>query len=386
MQYDVIIVGAGIPGLALANILPKSLKIALIDARQPLIDLNNSDLTNPRVSAINLKSQAIFQQIHVWDTIKKTSSPFRGIQVWDETGKGEVHFHAFEIDEPHLGNIIENNSMQQALLSSLSDVDCYFANSPQKLVVNEKYAELELQNSLKISGQLIIGADGAHSWVRETSNIKLNQNSYQQNALTAIVETENTHQEIARQVFLPDSILAFLPLSAANKSSIVWSCNLQKATKILRLKESEFNEEITRAFNNRLGKVKRLSPLQDFSLTMRHAENYVKHRVALIGDAAHTLHPLAGQGLNLGLLDVMKLNEVINQAYNKHRDIGALDTLRRYERARKDHNALMIKIMEMFKQVFANQNETAIYLRSNALNLTQRLKFIKRFFMRFAAG
>lgn len=384
MQYDILIIGGGIVGLTFAAQLSPSLNVAIIDSQDQPISWQPNNVSQ-RVSAINLQTQTIFQQINIWDDLYNMRvSPFRGVEVWDAKGNGKIHFNCFDIAEPHLGHIVENATMQQALLSQLNQVDFFYSTIPQDVLIDENKVELQLQNNKKITAKLIIGADGASSWLREQIKIPIHTRSYQQHAFTATVETEISHQQIARQVFLGDSILAFLPLINEKHCSIVWSCDFDKAETLASLSPQNFNTELTKAFNSKLGVVKRLDHLQKFPLTMRHAKNYVQHRAALIGDAAHTIHPLAGQGLNLGVMDATQLAVVINNAYEKHRDIGALDTLRRYERAQKGNNLLMLAAMQGFKQLFSLEKEMAVYLRNNGLNWVQRSNFLKNFFMRRA--
>lgn len=390
-SYDIIIVGAGIVGLAFACLLPSSLKIAIVE-NQSLTARKIPQLTDPydlRVSAINYASQKIFEKIDVWPEIKKARiSPFRGMQVWDGTGNGRIEFDCFEIGEAQLGHIIENSVMQTALLQQLSHraIDLFTSVQIEKILQDNDAVYLILQNGQRLQGKLLVGADGANSWVREQMGIELKQRPYFQQALVTNVATEYLHQLIARQKFSDNGILAFLPLIDQRQCSIVWSTSIEEADRLMSLSEKDFNRTLTENFDECLGAVKKIAPLQKFSLYMRHVKNYSQHRVVLIGDAAHTIHPLAGQGMNLGLADAACLADIIIHTMQKGRDIGYTDTLRRYERARKVDVLLMIALMEGFKRLFGSQSDSLIYLRNTGLNLTNKSALLKNFFMRQAIG
>lgn len=385
-KYDVIIVGGGIVGLTLAALLSPLLHIAIIESQQPIIK-KTKEQYDLRVSAINLASEEVLTTVGAWELMQQIRiSPFRGMQVWDAVGKGEIDFNCFDIAASHLGHIIENSLLQNTLLQVLQqrEVDIIAPAQPQQLMIDEDTATLMLADGRALIAKLIIGADGANSWLREQCNIELHTRPYHHVALVTTVLTALPHQEIARQAFLADGILAFLPLLHANQCSIVWSTTAEKAHKLTALNEAEFNREINHAFGNRLGEIKKTDQNAIFNLTMRHAKHYVQARVALVGDAIHTIHPLAGQGLNLGLADAASLAAIINKTAEKHRDIGHLSTLRQYERARKGQNLLMLNLMAGFKNLFGSERDTLIQLRSLGLNFANKSGLLKKFFMRKA--
>jgi 2-octaprenylphenol hydroxylase len=386
-NYDVIIIGGGIVGLTFACSLPAKLRVAVLESKPS--NAKFTDKYDLRVSAINHDSQHNFANIHVWDAMQKMRvSPFRGMQVWDTSGQGSIEFDCLQIAAPCLGYIIENRVMQQALHECIKKigVDYISPAQPQALQLQENNIVLKLEDGSQLTSELIVGADGANSWVREQSAIDINTWPYQHNAIVTTIKTELPHQQIARQWFLADGILALLPLQEKNHCSIVWSTTPEQALRLQRLSELEFNAALTVASARCLGELQKLDALQIFPLQMRHAKHYVKQRVALIGDAAHTIHPLAGQGVNLGLLDAAKLAEVVAAAAEKNRDIGALDTLRRYERARKGHNLLMIGLMEVFKRSCSTQQSFIVNARTTGFNLVNKSNLLKNFFMRQASG
>lgn len=387
-SYDVVIIGGGIVGLTLACLLPSTLTIAIVE-QQSLGKISLSEKYDLRVSAINHASQKIFAQMGIWPNIEKIRvSPFRAMQVWDAVGKGEINFNSLEIGESTLGHIIENRVMQTALLDQLQqkEIEIIAPAVIDKLTVEDSLVTITLQNGQQLTTRLLVGADGANSWVREAVGIELKKWPYYQQALVTTVQTELPHQEVARQRFLSNGILAFLPLLPANYCSIVWSTSLEESERLMRLTAMDFSKNLSAAFANVLGEIKETDRLQSFPLHMRHAKNYVKHRIALIGDAAHTIHPLAGQGMNLGLADAACLARVVSNTIVKDRDIGHVDTLRRYERERKGNNLLMIGVMESFKRLFGAQSDTLIFLRNAGLNLTNKSRLLKNFFMREAVG
>jgi 2-octaprenylphenol hydroxylase len=386
-HYDVIIIGGGIVGLTFACSLSSQLSIAALESKisNPI---NSTDHYDLRVSAINHASQQIFSKINAWDAMQQIRvSPFRGMQVWDVNGgDGYIEFDCTQIAESTLGHIIENSVMQQALQQQLKqrDIDFICPTQPQSLQVQNDHVTLQLEDGRSFTAQVLIGADGANSWVREQAGIEINSSSYQHDALVTMIKTELPHQQIARQWFLPDGILALLPLQDKNYCSIVWSTTPEQAQRVKQMSDKDFDDALTMASKKCLGELKRVGSLQVFPLQRRHAQCYVKPRLALIGDAAHTIHPLAGQGVNLGLQDAAELAAVINTATAKQRDIGALDTLRRYERARKGPNLLMLSLMEAFKRGFANSNGIAINLRNKGMHAVNKSDALKSFFMRNA--
>jgi len=390
-HYDIIIVGSGIVGSVTALALAKktSLKIALLEA-QEISSAWQSTHYDHRVSAISLVSKRILQNVAVWDDIQaKRITPYTHMHVWDEGGTGKIDFDGLDIQEEVLGYIIEDSVTRTSLLQKISQTSSIDFIHPVKLTSLQKKMhsiELTTADNHIFSAKLLIAADGANSWVRAQTHVELKSWDYEQTAIVATVKTTLPHQQTAWQRFLVTGPLAFLPLADANQCSIVWSATHGYAHELLTLSDDVFCEKLSTAFEKKLGNVVGVSKRYHFPLRMRHAKKYVQDRVALIGDAAHTIHPLAGQGVNLGLLDAANLVETVVTAVNKRRDFSSLATLRRYERARKSDNLIMLASVDLLKQLFSNQNRVVKNLRNGGLSLTDRFVVIKKLFAHYASG
>lgn len=398
-MYDVTIMGGGIVGLVQALLLAKEpgLRIALVEAKPLRFDWSVSDY-DARVYAITPASQQLLEGLDLWSQVlAKRVSPYTRMQVWDGRGGGELTFDQAQLNVSVLGYILEENLLREVLFSQVSKQAQIDFLCPRTFsLLEEQEDSLVLRESPSRSfpslrSKLLIGADGAHSWVREQAGIALQIHDYQHTALIAQVETEESHQQTARQVFLcdkrfPKGPLAFLPLAAAHQSSIVWSTSREEAEQLLHLEENAFQNLLASAFAFRLGKIRSISKRKIFSLYERQAEKYVKNRLALIGDAAHTLHPLAGQGINLGLADAQFLAEVLHQARQKDRDFASLPTLRRYERARRGDNLIMQAAVKLLKSIFTSENTGLSLVRNQGLIATNHFPLLKNFFAHYAMG
>ncbi|MDX1654232.1 MAG: UbiH/UbiF/VisC/COQ6 family ubiquinone biosynthesis hydroxylase, partial [Candidatus Competibacteraceae bacterium] len=307
---------------------------------------------------------------------------------WDATGPGHIHFDAADLGEPQLGWIIENRLIQAALWAraeAFANVQLLCPAQLEWLAVEDDRIRLRLGSGRYLSSRLLVGADGARSRTRILTGIAAGGWGYHQQAVVAVVATERSHRETAWQRFLPTGPLAFLPL-ADGRCSIVWSTTPEQAGKLLALEEGDFAAELAAAFGHRLGAITKVGPRGAFPLGLQYALGYVRPRVALVGDAAHVIHPLAGQGVNLGLLDAAALAEVLGQALAEARDPGALGVLRRYERWRKGDNLLTMGTMDIFKRLFGNQLAPVRWLRNAGLLLTDAATPMKNQLARRAMG
>lgn len=399
IKVDVAIIGAGLVGLTLANVLNKhGLQVAIIDSGS--IEPIHIDGNQLRVSALNLASKNLFDRIDVWNKVKETQrlSAFENMFVWDSVGRGEISFEATMLALPCLGYILENAVLHNQLLAELqsaNNIFLYENQKPQALRLLNDIIEVSLKpfssqehTSLKntVQASLVVGADGAHSWVRDYAGLATYTWSYHHHALVTTVNTERTHAKTAWQCFLPEGPLALLPLSDAHTCSIVWSAPFEKINYLRNLNDAQFNAEITQAYEHRLGQIKKINKLFSVPLHMRHAKEYIQTRVALIGDAAHTIHPLAGQGVNLGFADAAILAEYIVKAKQAGEDIGSSHHLRSYNRERKSDNWLMILGMECFKRVFQGDFIVNTKARSLGLTMVNQLPWVKNQFIQQALG
>jgi len=387
--FDIIIVGGGMVGGTLACALQDSgLKIALIESAPPS-EVQADDPIDLRVSAITRASQQIFAALDAWDGMAaRRISPFGEMHVWDAAGDGVIHFDAAELGEDWLGHIIENRVVQRALwerLQQAGSVELMCPASVEFLHREDGMSEVCLADGRHLRARLLVGADGAQSRVRHFARIPSHGWSYDQQAVVATVATEHSHRATAWQRFLSTGPLAFLPLHDG-RSSIVWSTTPQQAQQLLAEDDGGFRQQLELAFDAKLGHIESSSERAAFPLRMRYVENYVQAGLALIGDAAHTVHPLAGQGVNLGILDAASLAEVIMDAVAEDKDIATLKVLRRYERWRKGHNLMMMATMDGFKRLFGSDWEPLRWARNTGLNLTNALPPVKSLIMRHAMG
>ena len=391
-HYDVIINGSGMVGATLACLLAQQgIKVAVIEPTLPT-SFNHDDAAELRVSAISRASQRAFTQVEAWQAmVDMRVSPYEVMNVWDATGEGVIRFDAAELGEPNLGYIVENKVIQLALLEVMRGHDLIELITPASLFsfqVNDnnneknKAVTVELDNDLTLAAGLLVGADGAHSKVRALAGIGISQSDYWQQGLVATVQTEESHQFTAWQRFMPTGPLALLPLSDGS-CSIVWTLPADKADAYLAMSEPVFNQALSEAFGFRLGKMSVVSQRATFPLVGRHAEQYVKPHVALVGDAAHTIHPLAGQGVNLGIKDAVELAAVLSLS---SRNIGSYSVLRKYERARKGDNLVTQKTMEGFNSLFGHSSPVVKMCRNVGLNWVDKLTPVKNEIIRKAMG
>ncbi|MEZ5576089.1 MAG: UbiH/UbiF/VisC/COQ6 family ubiquinone biosynthesis hydroxylase [Candidatus Competibacteraceae bacterium] len=389
-DYDLVIAGGGMVGSTLACALSDAdFKIALLESA-PLERIRPGEETDLRVSAVNRASQRIFAAVGAWSGMTAWRvSPFRDMRVWDAGGFGQIHFDSATLGEPLLGWIIENRVIQYALLERVRQLPAVDLLCPAALETawpeDAGGWRVRLTDGREFTTRLLVGADGAQSKVRELAEIDTRGWSYHQKALVANVRTAEPHQETAWQRFLPTGPLAFLPLHDG-RCSIVWSTTPEQADQLLALDEYNFAQALTEAFERRLGEIVQVGPRGAFPLRLQHARAYVKPGLALIGDAAHVVHPLAGQGVNLGLLDAATLAEVLLDGLAAGHEVGALRVLRRYERWRKSDNLPMLGIMDGFKRLFGNSLPPVRLLRNLGLNLTDAAGPLKNAMARRAMG
>jgi 2-octaprenylphenol hydroxylase len=389
VQADIVIVGAGMVGSLLAASLQHlSLNIVVIDqihATEP----NNQAPYEPRVSALTRASQNMLSHVGAWSLVKqKRYAPFSTMQVREQEGHGELLFSAYDVGVSHLGCLVENNLLQWALTQCAVQGGVKLI-VPDKVVVLERLTQqwqVTLASGTVITTPLVVGADGAFSAIRQLVGIGIDSWDYQQQAIVCTVKTQQPHQECARQVFLRSGPLAFLPLPDANYCSIVWSAKNEEATRILALSDDAFKAELSRHFAQELGEIEWCDTRYAFPLIARHAQRYFLEGLALVGDAAHTIHPLAGQGVNLGFLDAAVLAEEIEHSLKRGLALGNMHSLSRYSRRRRPHNALVMHSMTALERAYALKQPALVVARNEAVRQVNHHLWLKGFFEKHAMG
>lgn len=388
VQVDIAIVGAGVVGLAAALMAAKhGLQVAIIEAHTPKVW--ESDVPDLRVYALALDNQHFLTQLGVWSNIQaKRANPYSGMIVFDEVHGEPLQFTASELGQNYLGHIVENDVIVEVLWQALQqekNVQFFCPDKIQAIHTASNSVQLTLHSGVEINASLAIGADGARSKVRELMNIESKVHDYQQKGLVAFVETELPHQHTAWQRFLSTGPLAFLPFSDTI-CSIVWSLPTTRADELLKVDAETFCLALDSAFAGTLGKTRLVSERAAFPLQRQLADTMLKDRTLLLGDAAHAVHPLAGQGVNLGLRDVAELQKVFAHAQAKQLDPLALHGLQRWARQRFSDNAVAAYAFENINRVFSNDNFALSLLRGPMLGLGNKITPLKNAMARYAAG
>ena len=389
MNFDVIIVGGGIAGLSCAvGLAEKNLHIAVIEAKKiPIFD-SKFDIPD-RVSAINTSSEILLERLGAWNYLDSNRvSLYTNMNVWDHNSSARLSFSSTEISESNLGYIIENNNIISALKSKVDDLDiAVFESAIISSINNDDIGVVvNLKNGTKMSARLLVGADGANSYVRKHFPFVENTKPYGHDAIIATMETQIEHNNTAFQCFMNTGVMAFLPLYRENQVSIVLSQQSDISAKTMKLSSIEFNDVVTNLSQNILGKTILLSLRKSFPLLQRNVDSYFKKRIVLVGDAAHTIHPLAGQGVNLALADVKSLIDIVGNANSKNRDYGHESTLYAYECERRMKNEVMIKSMQLIKNSFCHNNAALSSMVSSGVNLIDSNSLLKKFFIKQAMG
>ncbi|MCB1841643.1 MAG: UbiH/UbiF/VisC/COQ6 family ubiquinone biosynthesis hydroxylase [Halioglobus sp.] len=398
-HYDVVIIGAGIAGSALAlGLSGLGLSIAVVEAQTPgppsLPEERDVQYFDSRVSALTPRSRDFLHQLGAWEAIAGyRECAYRHMTVWDADGTGRVEFDCRDVDAPVLGHIVENRAIVASLLDRIGaapDIQLFTGAGLQACQRDDQQVlQLTLANGTRLEADLLVAADGALSAVRDFMGFRTPEWDYGHRAIVATVEVSASHEHTAWQRFLPTGPLALLPLPGTAERhfcSIVWSIEESRADALLALDDTAFAGRLARASEYRLGEILQVSPRAGFPLRQRHAVDYVQSGVALVADAAHTIHPLAGQGINLGLADVAVLCEEITRGVAQGVNPGELRLLRRYQRRRKGDNLLMMTAMDGFKHLFAQRSPAVRWLRNAGMRRVDALAPLKQQIMRHAMG
>lgn len=386
-KVDITIVGAGLVGMAAAIALQQAgFSVALVDGKNPAntnADLIDDSLWDQRVYAISPKNAAWLRSLGVWQLLKSERiGEMQAMQIWGDASAAPLDLMAEDANQDCLGFIVEASNLTQALMQKIaaSEISTLFDNPCAALTAHSSKAELQLANQSMIESVLLLAADGSHSWVREQLNIPMQQKSYDQIAIVANFEVEKSHANTARQWFAHDvkdknSILAWLPLPE-NKISIVWSVSSQYANQLLQLTADEFTREVSMAGTTLLGEMSLITSPASFPLALQTSTTLTKDCVVLVGDAAHQIHPMAGQGMNLGFRDVINLVELLKEK-SLYQSVSDSGLLKRYSRVRKADMLNMLLLTDGLYQLFASRNGAVKKVRNWGLSVTNH-KAIKK--------
>jgi 2-octaprenyl-6-methoxyphenol hydroxylase len=401
-RFDIAVIGAGLNGSLLALAAGQAgLRTALID-RVPLHSLTEAGFDG-RTTAIAYTSQRMFQATGVWDELAARAEPILDIRISDAGHDGRasplfLHFDHREATQDAgeaapMGWIVENRFLRAALLRRLQGCTAVELMAPDEAIDTDRSpekVEIALKSGRRIATRLVASAEGRFGTMREDAGIGARAWSYDQIAIVLVARHERPHRGVAQERFLPGGPFAILPMTDSeageHRSSIVWTERASIARRILELDAPRFQAEFSRRFGGHLGDVEPTGPRWWYPLGLVHAERYIDQRMVLVGDAAHGIHPIAGQGYNLGVRDIAALVEVLADARRLGLDVGAADTLERYARWRRADNFTMVAATDLLNRLFSNDIKPLRLARDVGLAAVNRVPPLRRFFVRHAMG
>ena len=393
--YDVIVVGGGLIGASLAALLSKrsSHKIALVE-RAPRLSGNENP--NQRVVALGKVATDILREIGIFEELGSGfCNPYTRMQIWDENSQGELTFDAIDHKQKLLGHMIDSvqtNLHLQDYIDSQQQIDTFYDCQSESLIRHKDHAVLAIKHDqgelLKLKSSLVVAADGARSWVRQQAKIFANHHPYCQQGIIARISCELELKDTAWQCFLDTGPVAVLPIAdeslGKNQGSIVWSANDQRADELTSMDQQEFEEQLSQALQGRLGKISLLSSRQNFPLISQYAQRYYSRNIVLVGDAAHSIHPLAGQGANLGFKDINELTTLLSEIDSAA--VNDLNLLERYQRLRQADNLQTDRVMSILHLAYQNNSPWWKPVRGAGMNWVSNSGWIKNLLAKQAIG
>jgi 2-octaprenylphenol hydroxylase len=379
-DFDIIIIGSGMSGLCLANLLLKQtdFSIAVVGALNPEQNKNTA-----RVCAFNYNSLNIIRYINCDDDFfHKNCSFYNDVNIWQDSKK-VLNFNALDLGMSNLGGVIANHIVELELWEKLKNNDrvkLYCPAEANSCVFKSNKYYVKLNHDKELSGKLLVGADGKNSWVRQQVGITTTNSSYKQNAIVAKLSSSKIHKKAAWQKFISTGPLAFLPLAKDNEVSIVWSAATQYATDLMQMSDSDFTQALAVESDNFLGDFSLLSKRFSYKLESQHARSYIANKAVLIGDAAHVAHPLAGQGVNAGLLDAAILSMYLSQVKDLQKAIVS------YQKDTRGRNSGLIFAMGQIKNFFETSNPLISFGRSFGMDLVNKSTCLKKNLAKHALG
>ena len=387
LRSDALIVGGGLVGGTLACALGHAgLRVVVVETDEPRTVLDAG--FDGRASAIACTSRRLLERIGVWDRLADEASPMLDIRVSDGASRFFLHYDHREVGDQPFGHMVENRVLRRAILEEMQTLETVRVSAPDRVVELTReaaVAEARLANTGPVAADLIVAADGRASRTREDARIRVTGWRYAQAAIVCTVEHERPHDHIAHEHFLPAGPFAILPL-LGNRASIVWTERAERAPAFMALDDSAFIGELVKRFGDFLGEVRLVGPRWCYPLGLQFAERATAPRLALVGDALHGMHPIAGQGLNMGFRDVAALVDAVEDAARLGQDIGTAAVLARYERARRFDNLLMLAMTDGLNRLFSNDIAPIRVARDIGLGVVNRANPVKKLFMRHAMG
>jgi 2-octaprenyl-6-methoxyphenol hydroxylase len=386
-QTDVLIVGGGLVGglcaIALAN---QGIQTLVVDVDEPENILNAT--YDGRCSAVARSVHNALKQLNVWDKIEKDAGVIEDIRVTDGKSPLFLHFDSLDLVGAPFGYMVENRLMRKTFLQEMMDHDRITYLAPKRIVKADRepsQVHAQLDDGTNIQAKLLIGADGRNSWVRRSANIDVTRWSYDQSAIVCVVESKQSHHNVAQEHFLPNGPFAILPMPNC-RSSIVWTESNRNVDILMKLDDLSFKEELAERFGDYLGDLSIVGARWKYPLSLQFAKKSIDTRLALIGDAWHGMHPVAGQGFNMGARDACAIAEIIGKTKNMGLDVGAGRVLDDYDRWRHFDNHLMLASTDAIVRLFSNRNHHLQFMRDVGLAVVDKLPFAKKFFTRSAMG